>query len=75
MNTYSISVLASDRPGILFGLTKVLADRSAQITYVDLIPHGEHCEVVLEFSMDHSLADVTVELEQVDGVHAVTPTP
>jgi len=75
MNTYSISVLATDRPGILFGLTKVLADRSAQITYVDLIPHGERCEVVLEFSMDHSLADVTVELERVDGVHAVTPTP
>ena len=75
MNTYSISVLATDRPGILFGLTKVLADRAAQITYVDLIPHGEHCEVVLEFAVDHSLADVIAELEGVAGVHAVAPTP
>jgi energy-converting hydrogenase B subunit Q len=75
MNTYSISVLASDRPGILFGLTKVLADRAAQITYVDLIPHGEHCEVVLEFAVDDPLLDVIAELERVAGVHAVTPTP
>src|SRR4026209_2064488 len=75
MNTYSISVLATDRPGILFGLTKVLADRTAQITYVDLIPHGERSEVVLEFAMDHPLADVIAELEHVDGVHTVTPTP
>src|SRR4026209_2471607 len=75
MNTYSISVLATDRPGILFGLTKVLADRTAQITYVDLIPHGERSEVVLEFAMDHPLADVIAELELVDGVHNVTPTP
>jgi energy-converting hydrogenase B subunit Q len=75
MNTFSISVVATDRPGILFGLTKVLADRTAQITYVDLIPHGEHCEVVLEFAMDHSLSDVSAELERVDGVHSVTSTP
>jgi energy-converting hydrogenase B subunit Q len=75
MNTYAISALVTDRPGILFGLTKVLADRTAQITYVDLIPHGERSEVVLEFAMEHNLADVVSELERVDGVHTVVPTP
>src|ERR1700730_5627138 len=75
MKTYAIAVLATDNPGILFGLTKVLADRTAQITYVDLIPHGERSEVVLEFGMDHELPDVIAELERVDGVHSVTPTP
>jgi energy-converting hydrogenase B subunit Q len=75
MKTHAISVLATDHPGILFGLTKVLADRTAQITYVDLIPHGERSEVVLEFGMDHDLPDVIAELERVDGVHSVTPTP
>jgi energy-converting hydrogenase B subunit Q len=75
MQTYAISVLATDRPGILFGLTKVLADRSAQITYVDLIPHGERSEVVLEFAMDHRLDEVIAELGQLDGVHTVNATP
>jgi energy-converting hydrogenase B subunit Q len=75
MKTYAISVLATDHPGILFGLTKVLADRTAQITYVDLIPHGERAEVVLEFGTDHTLSDVITELARVDGVHSVTPTP
>jgi energy-converting hydrogenase B subunit Q len=75
MQTYAISVLATDRPGILFGVTRVLADRTAQITYVDLIPHGGRSEVVLEFAMDHPLNEVIAELERVDGVHAVTAMP
>jgi energy-converting hydrogenase B subunit Q len=75
MQTYAISVLATDRPGILFGVTRVLADRTAQITYVDLIPRGVRSEVVLEFAMDHPLDEVIKELERIDGVHAVAAMP
>jgi energy-converting hydrogenase B subunit Q len=75
MNTFAISVAVADRPGILFGVTKVLADHTAQITYVDLIPHGGHSEVVLEFAMDHELSDVIGELERVEGVRTVSSMP
>jgi energy-converting hydrogenase B subunit Q len=74
MNSYAVSLLVADRPGILYGLTKVLADHTAQITYVDLIPHGERSEVVFEFSMESALEDVTGALERLDGVYSVTAT-
>ena len=36
MSVHAILATVSDRPGILYGLTKVLADHQANITYVDI---------------------------------------
>ena len=36
MSAHAILTTASDRPGMLSGLTKVLADHEANITYVDI---------------------------------------
>src|SRR4029453_11258706 len=36
MSVHAILATVSDRPGILFGLTRVLADHRANITYVDI---------------------------------------
>jgi energy-converting hydrogenase B subunit Q len=38
MRAYAIVTTASNQPGILSGVTKVLADRHANISYVDMIP-------------------------------------
>src|SRR5437868_4761136 len=49
---HAILATVSDRPGMLFGLTKVLADHQANIRYVDMHTSGGHAEVYLEFSLD-----------------------
>ena len=36
MTPHAIVATVLDRPGILFGLTKVLAEHEANITYVDI---------------------------------------
>ena len=36
MAAHAILATASDRPGMLYGLTKVLADHDVNITYVDI---------------------------------------
>ena len=38
MTSHAIVTIVVDRPGLLFGLTKVLAEHEANITYVDI--HG-----------------------------------
>ena len=40
MSAYALLAEVSDRPGILSGLTKVLADHRANITYVDIHDAG-----------------------------------
>ncbi len=46
----------SNQPGILFGLTRVLADHAANITYVDIIPHPDRdAEIYLEFSVESDI--------------------
>src|SRR5437870_13870705 len=66
----------SNQPGMLFGLTKVLADRRANITYVDIIQHHDRdADVYLEFSTDAAIEDVLSELRAVEGVRDVALTP
>src|SRR6185503_2874000 len=75
MNSHAISVLVDDRPGILYALTKVLADHHAQITYVDLLAHDARSEVVFEFTIAAELSAIVGELERLEGVHSVSPMP
>jgi energy-converting hydrogenase B subunit Q len=73
--THAVTVTASDRPGLLFGLTKVLADHQANITYVDIHP-GAPSELYLEVALpDRELPSVLAELQTVPGVLAVHEQP
>ena len=76
MPVYAVLATISDQPGILFGLSKVLADRQANITYVDIIHHNDRdAEVYLEFSAPSNVDDVPAELSKVEGVTRVEMTP
>ncbi len=75
MPAYALLATASNQPGILFGLTRVLADYSANITYVDIIPHTDlGADLYLEFSVDSDIDDLMAELGRVSGVSRVEVT-
>jgi energy-converting hydrogenase B subunit Q len=76
MPAYAVLTTVSNQPGILFGLTRVLADRAANITYVDIIHHHDRdAEIYLEFFTDDGLEPVLQELREVPGVSGVETTP
>lgn len=76
MPAYAALATVTNQPGILFGLTKVLADYSANITYVDIIPHADRdAEIYLEFAIDDAIEPVIERLSGVSGVARVEVTP
>jgi energy-converting hydrogenase B subunit Q len=75
MAAYAVLTTASNQPGMLLGLTRVLAAHSANITYVDIIPHPDRDpQVYLEFAVDSDIAQVIAELGAVAGVSSVEMT-
>jgi energy-converting hydrogenase B subunit Q len=76
MTAYAVLTTVSNQPGMLFGLTKVLADRQANISYVDIIPHTDRdAEIYLEFSVDGPIEELLDRLRQVAGVSQAELTP
>lgn len=75
MSAHAVLTTVSNQPGILFGLTGVLADHSANISYVDIIPHPDRdAEIYLEFSIESNITDVVQQLGRVLGVSHVEVT-
>jgi energy-converting hydrogenase B subunit Q len=75
MPAYAVLTTVSNQPGILFGLTRVLADRQANISYVDIIPHLDRdAEIYLEFTVDGAIEPIVEALRTVTGVSAVEAT-
>ena len=60
---------------MLHGLTGVLADHDANITYVDIHPGAPHSEIYLEFTTERPIDAVMAELGKVQGVNLVEETP
>ena len=76
MGLYAVVAAAVDRPGLLFQLTKVFADRGANITSVDIHSTPTESEIYLEFSLNEDVIDAVVEdLRAVPGVTRVDETP
>ncbi len=76
MAAYAVLITVSDQPGMLFGLTRVLADRHANITSVDIAHHPDRqSEIYFEFSVDAELPPIEAELKAVPGVSGVELTP
>jgi energy-converting hydrogenase B subunit Q len=76
MAAYAVLATVTNQPGILSGLSKVLAARGANISYVDIIDHGDRdAELYLEFSVEGSIDEITNELSAVAGVSKIELTP
>jgi energy-converting hydrogenase B subunit Q len=76
MADYAVLTTVSDQPGVLFGLTKVLAGRDANISHVDIIRHRDRpTEIYLEFAVESPLEPIVAEFAQVAGVQRVDATP
>jgi energy-converting hydrogenase B subunit Q len=73
---FAILITVSDRPGMLYRVSKVLADHAADIKYVDIHQSGEHSEIYLEFTLGGGTADgVLADLRAVEGVARAEETP
>jgi energy-converting hydrogenase B subunit Q len=76
MTPYAIVATVIDRPGILYGLTKVLAEHGANITYVDIHGSERVSEIYLEITLPEERFPTVMEhLGQVPGVERVQETP
>ena len=75
MSAHAILATVSDRPGMLYGLTKVLADHRANITYVD-IHAGQPYSIYFELTLDGMpVEQVLNDLQNVPGVTGAVETP
>jgi energy-converting hydrogenase B subunit Q len=74
--THAILTTVADRPGMLSSLTKVLADHSANITYVD-IHAGPSLGIYFEVTLPEgtTLDAVLADLHTVAGVAKAEETP
>ena len=77
MSAYAVLVTVSDQPGMLFGLTRVLAGHHANITYVDMHSGDALSDIYFEFTLaEGAPADVVLrELGEVPGVVRLEETP
>jgi energy-converting hydrogenase B subunit Q len=76
MSAHAILTTVSDRPGMLYGLSKVLADHEADIKYVDIHAGEPLSEIYFEFTLNEdSIGAVLQDLRGVAGVSTVEETP
>jgi energy-converting hydrogenase B subunit Q len=72
---YAVVVTASDRPGMMSAVTKVLADHNANIRYVDLHSVGEHADIYFEMTLEAPPDTLFADLKRLDGVHGLEEIP
>jgi energy-converting hydrogenase B subunit Q len=76
MPAHAVLTTVSNQPGMLFGLTKVLAQHDANVSSVDIIPRDdEHAEIYLEFTTDGPIQTIVDDLHRIRGVSRVELTP
>jgi len=72
---HAVVVTTSDRPGMMSAVTKVLADHTANIRYVDLHSAGDRADIYFEFALDGPPGGLFDELKRLDGVLALEEIP
>src|SRR3954466_6901806 len=77
MPAFAVLAEVSDQPGVLSGLTRVLADHRANITYVDIHDAGEPTsDIYFEFTLEGDEGSaILAGMQQVPGVRLVEETP
>jgi energy-converting hydrogenase B subunit Q len=72
----AIEIAVSDRPGMLYRVSKVMADHSADIKYVDIHQVDALSEIYMEFTLaDDTVPALLVDLRAVEGVARADETP
>src|SRR5262245_29414207 len=75
MPAHAVLTTVSNQPGMLFGLTRILAAHHANVSSVDIIPHDEtHAAIYLEFTTEAAVDPIVDELRQLSGVSRVELT-
>jgi energy-converting hydrogenase B subunit Q len=75
MPAHAVLTTVSNQPGMLFGLTRVLANHDANVSSVDIIPHDQHAEIYLEFTAEAAIDTIVADLQAIAGVSRVELTP
>ncbi len=76
MPAYAVVTSVNNQPGILFGLTKVLAQHQANIVHVDILDRDAlEAQIYLEFSTEGTGEPAIDELSHVPGVRSVEVIP
>src|SRR5688572_13503534 len=74
--TKAILITVSERPGMLHAITKVLADHTADIKYVDIHGGESQSEIYFEFTLESDdVGTMLRDLRVVPGVASVSETP
>jgi energy-converting hydrogenase B subunit Q len=73
---YAVLITLTDRPGLLFELTRVLAEHNANIRYVDLIHRPEdEVQVYFEFDYEGSAEGIVEGFGRISQVARVESAP
>jgi energy-converting hydrogenase B subunit Q len=78
MSAYAVLIAVTNQPGMLFGLTQVLANHHANVSSVDIIPlpHDDaHASIYFEFTADDAIETIVGDLRRLAGVGGVELTP
>src|SRR5437660_9890588 len=76
MPVYGVVTRVANQPGMLFGLTGVLAKHQANVSSVDIIPRDDtRAEIYLEFTVDAPIETIVDDLQRLSGVSSVELTP
>jgi energy-converting hydrogenase B subunit Q len=76
MKTHAVLVTVTDEPGMLFRLSKVIADHQINITHVDLRVAGALSEIYFELTVGEAALDQLIkDLGHVAGVQSAVEMP
>jgi energy-converting hydrogenase B subunit Q len=76
MSAYAVLTTVTNQPGMLFGLTRVLASHDANVSSVDIIPGDDtHAAIYLEFTADAAIGTIVEDMQRLPGVARVELTP
>ncbi len=76
MKTHAVLVTVTDEPGMLFRLSKVIADHQINITHVDLRVAGVLSEIYFELTVEEAALDrLLQDLGHVAGVQSAVEIP
>jgi energy-converting hydrogenase B subunit Q len=75
MPSHAVLTTVADQPGLLFGLTRILASHDANIEHIDIVhePRRE-AAIYLEFSCKTPIERIVSEMQDVPGVIRVDMT-
>src|SRR5438046_4892677 len=75
MSIHAVVVTASDRPGMMSAVTKLMADHQANIRYIDLHSAGDSADIYFEFSLEGPPDSLMTDLRHLDGVLGLQEIP